>query len=112
MHCDAQLRGHDPSRLTRRCAFPTYALFKFRDQMAHGKTIAEDIAFELDTADKKLPNLKRDNYLQAFAKIERATDAIQDVEQLVKGLHVALGYVGNPFRRLGGGKYAVTKTSA
>ena len=80
--------------------------------MAHGKTIAEDIAFELDAADKKLPNLKRDNYLQAFAKIERATDAIQDVEQLVKGLHVALGYVGNPFRRLGGGKYAVTKTSA
>jgi hypothetical protein len=87
-------------------------LFQFRDQMAHGKTTADEIAFELEAEGKKIPHLKVENDWQSFAKITHASEAIHDVEHMVKELHVALGYPGNPFARSGGGIYAVTKATA
>ena len=87
-------------------------LFRFRDQMAHGKTTDDEIAFELAAECKKNPHLKVENDWQSFAKIQRASEAIQDVEKMVNELHDALGYRGNPFSRSDGGIYAVTKASA
>ena len=42
-------------------------LFQFRDQMAHGTTTADEIAFELEAEGKKIPLLNVENDWQSFA---------------------------------------------
>ena len=85
-------------------------LFAFRDQMAHGKTTTEAVRTMIDADGPRLPQINNDTDWQAFATIERAREGIDDVEALVKELHKANGYTGNPFGRSGGGIYAVTHT--
>ena len=84
-------------------------LFQFRDRMAHGKTTTENVAAEIDVDGPRLPQINSDADWQALATIERASDAIKDVEALVKELHAASGYSGNPFDRSGSGLYGVTR---
>lgn len=87
------------------------ALFEFRDRMAHGKSTTEDVAVEIEISaiDSHLPQFNAETDWQAFATIERAREAIKDVEALVKELHASSGYTGNPFTKLGGGIYGVSQ---
>jgi len=83
-------------------------LFEFRDRMAHGKTTTEDVNLSVNMVDYLIPQLNSESDWQAFATLEKAQIAIKDVEALVKELHSACGYSGNPLSRLGGGVYGVT----
>lgn len=83
-------------------------LFEFRDRMAHGKTTIENIDLSIDMVDDLLPQLNSESDWRSFATLEKAQIAIRDVEALVKELHLANGYSGNPFSKLGGGVYGIT----
>lgn len=83
-------------------------LFGFRDRMAHGKTTTENVARIIDASGPRLPQIVGDAEWQAFATVENARAAIEDVESLVRELHAACGYPGNAFERAGGGFYGVT----
>jgi hypothetical protein len=83
-------------------------LFEFRDRMAHGKTTTENIDLSINIVENLLPQLNSESDWQAFATLEKAQIAIKDVELLVKELHLASGYSGNPFSKLGGGVYGIT----
>lgn len=83
-------------------------LFEFRDRMAHGKTTTGNIDISINIVDNLLPQLNSESDWQAFATLEKAQIAIKDVDVLVKELHLASGYSGNPFSKLGGGVYGIT----
>lgn len=83
-------------------------LFEFRDRMAHGKTTTEDVITSVSLIDDLIPQINSESDWQAFATLEKAQIAIKDVEAIIKELHLASGYSGNPFSKLGGGIYGVT----
>ena len=85
-------------------------IFRFRDQMAHGKTTIDEISFEFDQIDDFSLRPAIENRWQLLVKIERADEAVHDVEHLIKVLHCKLGYPGDPFDCSGGGAYIFTKT--
>ncbi|GAA3990598.1 hypothetical protein GCM10022279_12160 [Comamonas faecalis] len=84
-------------------------LFAFRDRMAHGKTVTEDVSMLIDADVPRLPQIVSESDWKAFATIENARHAIEDVEMLVRELHAACGYKDNPFGRMGGGIYGVVR---
>lgn len=83
-------------------------LFAFRDRMAHGRTVTENVSMLIDADAPRLPQIVNESDWQAFATIENARRAIEDVEALVRGLHAAHGYADNPFARAGSGIYGAT----
>ncbi|PNG53307.1 MULTISPECIES: hypothetical protein [unclassified Variovorax] len=83
-------------------------LFAFRDRMAHGRTVTEDVSVLIDVTAPRLPQITNDSDWQALATIENARAAIEDVEALVRELHSGSGYPRNPFASAGGGFYGVT----
>lgn len=85
-------------------------LFQFRDQMAHGKTIIDEISFEFDKVKDFSLRPITENRWQSLVKVERADEAVCDVEQLIKVLHSRLGSPGDPFDSSGGGTYIFSKT--
>lgn len=84
-------------------------LFDFRDRMAHGKTTTESVAIDINAYEDRLPQIIAENEWQAFATLERAQQAIEDVETLIKELHSSSGYTGNPFNELGSAIYGATQ---
>ena len=84
-------------------------LFDFRDRMAHGRTVTEHVTMLIDADAPRLPQIVNESDWQAFATIENARRAIEDVEVLVRDLHAGHGYSGNPFERAGGGIYGVVR---
>lgn len=84
-------------------------LFEFRDRMAHGKTTTECVSVCIDEYEDRIPQLISETDWQAYAKLETARQAIEDVEVLIKELHSSSGYSGNPFNNLGGATYGVTQ---
>lgn len=107
MFCEAAKLEVD---LTARPYSTMVELFAFRDQMAHGKTTTEAVRTMIDAQGPRLPHINNDTEWQAFATIERARQGIEDVVALVKELHKASGYTGNPFARSGSGIYVVTRS--
>lgn len=85
------------------------ALFDFRDRMAHGKTTTETVSTTIDVDGPRIPQINNDTDWQAFATLDNARQAITDVARLVKELHAASGYPGNPFARSGSGIYGITR---
>lgn len=83
-------------------------LVEFRDSIAHGKTTIERVAIDINTDEDRLPQIITKNDWQAFATLERAKQAREDVEVVIKELHSSSGYSGNPFNDLGGAIYGVT----
>ncbi len=83
------------------------ALFAFRDRMAHGKTKTEEVSLLINANAPSLPQIVSESDWQAFATIENARQAIEDVEVLVRALHAGSGQHGDPFARAGGGIYGV-----
>ena len=83
-------------------------LFAFRDQMAHGRTVTENVSMLIDASAPRLPQIRNQSHWRAIATIESARQAIEDVEALVRELHAAYRYSGNPFERAGGCIYGVT----
>lgn len=87
-------------------------LFEFRDRMAHGKTTIENVDISVNMNNNFIPQLNAENDWQAFATLENARIAIEDVEILVKEMHSANGYPRNPFSNLGSAIYGVTSGHA
>lgn len=83
-------------------------LFEFRDCMAHGKTTIEVINLSVNMIDDLLPQLNAKSSWQEFATLENAQIAVRDVQMLIKELHLAAGYPGNPFGKLESGVYGIT----
>jgi hypothetical protein len=82
-------------------------LFKFRDTMAHGKSTKEYVNKPIKL-DPIHPNrLSAGAGWMEYATFENAYKAIEDVEKIVKELHIAGGFHGNPFANLGGGFFGV-----
>ena len=75
--------------------------------MAHGKTETEEVSVLIDANAPRLPQIVSESDWQAFATIENARQAIEDVEVLVRALHTGSGQHGDPFARAGGGIYGV-----
>lgn len=84
-------------------------LFEFRDRMAHGKTTTEDINLSINMMTDALHIINPERSWQEYATIENARIAISDTEKIVKELHSSNGFAGNPFTKLGGGLYSVTR---
>lgn len=84
-------------------------LFEFRDCMAHGKTTTEDVDISVNMVGDVLPQLNSESGWQEFATLENVQISINDVEVIIKELHLAHGYSGDPFGKLGGGVYGVTR---
>lgn len=84
-------------------------LFAFRDRMAHGRTVTENVSVLIDANAPRLPQIVSDSDWQAFATIENARAAIEDVETLVRELHAACGQRSDPFERAGHGIYGVVR---
>tara|TARA_R110000868_G_scaffold25293_7_gene98661 strand:- start:46 stop:618 length:573 start_codon:yes stop_codon:yes gene_type:complete len=86
-------------------------LFGFRDRMAHGRTTTESVNVSIYMPTDHLPQIYADKSWKSFATVENARIAIEDVETIVKELHSANGYPGNPFSKLGGGVYGISYES-
>ncbi|WP_339414524.1 hypothetical protein [Pseudomonas sp. EA_35y_Pfl2_R5] len=86
-------------------------LFAFRDKMAHGKTIKENITKEIEFPSEST-RFKTETDWQQFSSIENAKRAIEDTEKLVKELHAASGQSRNPFRDLGIGMFGIRRHDA
>jgi hypothetical protein len=84
-------------------------LFAFRDKIAHGRTTHEKVDKIIKLDKPRLPQVAGDTEWRSFATIENARQAAKDVEDIVKALHNASGFKGNPFASSGGGFYAVTR---
>lgn len=78
-------------------------LFKFRDSMAHSKTITDIIDTQLET---QLPmSIIPSTAWQKFATLENAEQASDDSIILIRELHQANGYKKDPFTSAGRGVY-------
>ena len=82
-------------------------LFAFRDSMAHGKTISEEIDVEIEVSQSLASSPPRSEW-QQFASAETAEELLNDAVALIRELHKASGYRGDPFGSGGGGLYAVS----
>lgn len=82
-------------------------LFAFRDTLAHGKTVTEQIDLEIEVKGSLAKSLPRSKW-QEFASIETTEELFKDAVALVCVLHKATGHRGNPFGSGGGGIYTLS----
>jgi len=84
------------------------SLFTFRDTIAHGRTTRVTVDKPIVLDDRRLTQLTGAADWDSLATIENARQALKDVETIVKSLHKASGFTGNPFSHSGSGVYAIT----
>ena len=86
-------------------------LFDYRDSMAHGRTVTEDIdtGIQIESSiSAAIPGAE----WQQFATVEKAEELLTDAVSIVHELHAASGYRDDPFVSGGGGVYAISHTEA
>ena len=84
-------------------------LFDYRDSMAHGRTVTEDIdtGIQIESSiSAAIPGAE----WQQFATVEKAEELLTDAVSIVHELHAASGYRDDPFVSGGGGLYAISHT--
>ncbi|MBE7367675.1 hypothetical protein [Ramlibacter pallidus] len=80
-------------------------LFDFRDSMAHGRTVTEQVEVEVAHGESIASALPGAEW-QQFITLENAESHFADAVALIEQLHAALGYTDAPFSTGGGGIYA------
>jgi hypothetical protein len=82
-------------------------MFSYRDTMAHGKTtcdqVNKNIAIEIDNP----TNFSAGAPWLEFSTIENSKMVLNDMQQVVKELHLAAGFKGDPFISTGSGLFAI-----
>lgn len=86
-------------------------LFAYRDSMAHGRTVTEEVDAEVQSGlsiSDSIPGAK----WQEFATVETAEKLLTDAEVIIRELHKASGFADDPFLSGGGGLYALSPTES
>ncbi|MDS0850435.1 hypothetical protein [Burkholderia cenocepacia] len=84
-------------------------LFAYRDSMAHGKTVTEEIDAEIDIDSSIATSIPSAGW-QQFATLETAEELLTDAVAIIRQLHTTSGYHDDPFGSSGGGLYAISHT--
>ncbi|WP_321821735.1 MULTISPECIES: hypothetical protein [unclassified Burkholderia] len=95
--------------LTERPYKSLVTLFAYRDSMAHGKTVTEEIDAEVDIDSSIAASIPSAEW-QQFATLDTAEELLTDAVAIIRQLHAASGYHDDPFGSGGGGLYAVSHT--
>lgn len=82
-------------------------LFNFRDSIAHGRDVHENVDQDIEWSGPALPHFMVESDLMRFATPQRARDTIRDVEKLVRQLHHGCKQQGDPFTSGGTGLFGV-----
>ena len=86
-------------------------LFTYRDSMAHGRTITEEVDAEVQSGfsfSTAIPGAE----WQEFATVETTEQLLIDAEAIIRELHKASGFSDDPFNSGGSGLYAISPTEA
>lgn len=83
-------------------------LFAFRDAMAHGRTLTEEIDMEFDFDESIAKSLPGPSWQQLIT-LEHAEELLEDAVAIIRELHEASGYKDDPFATGGGGVYVATR---
>ncbi|AOW75609.1 hypothetical protein A3Q34_01150 [Colwellia sp. PAMC 20917] len=83
------------------------SVFKFRDTMAHGKTSTDEIQMEIEVELGNINHFSVGPTWKDFATLKNAKVALNDIQQVIKELHLAAGLEDNPFSSSGSGLLAV-----
>ena len=86
-------------------------LFDYRDSMAHGKTVTEEIDAEIQIESSISAAIPGAEW-QQFATVEKAEELLTDAVSIVRKLHAGSGYRDDPFGSGGGGLYAISHAEA
>ena len=78
-------------------------IFSFRDTMAHGKTTSDEINKEIAIEIGNPTNFSVGAPWLDFSTIENAKMVLNDMQQVIKELHLAAGFEGDPFSSSGSG---------
>lgn len=90
--------------LTERPYKSLVTLFAYRDSMAHGKTVTEEIDAEVDIGSSISASIPRAEW-QQFATLETVEELLTDAVAIIRQLHAASGYRDDPFGSGGGGLF-------
>ena len=82
-------------------------MFSFRDTLAHGKTTMDAINKEISIEIDNSTNFSVGAPWLEFSTIENAKMVLEDMQDVVKELHLAAGFKCNPFMTTGSGLLAV-----
>ena len=82
-------------------------MFSFRDTMAHGKTTSDEINKEIAIESDNPTNFSVGAPWLEFSTIENAKMVLEDMQSVVKELHLAAGFKRNPFNSAGSGVLSV-----
>ena len=83
-------------------------LFEFRDSMAHGKTVTEEIDVEVADATFISTSNPRAEW-QSFATVAMAEELLADAVEVVRQLHRGSGYDEDPFISGGHDSYVLSR---
>lgn len=86
-------------------------LFAYRDSMAHGRTVTEEIDAEMQI-DSSISAAIPGAEWQQFATVAKAEELLTDAVFIVRELHAASGYRDDPFGSGGNGLYAISHADA
>jgi hypothetical protein len=84
-------------------------LFTYRDSMAHGKTVTEEIYAEVESGLSISACIPRPEW-QEFATVDTVEELLTDAIAIVRELHKASGYLDDPFGSGGSGLYVMSQT--
>lgn len=79
-------------------------LFAYRDSMAHGRTVTEEVDAEVQSGLSISASIPGAEW-QEFATVETAEQLLTDAEAIIRELHKASGFADDPFGSGGGGLY-------
>jgi len=86
-------------------------LFAYRDSMAHGRTVTEEVDAEVQSGLSISASIPGAEW-QEFATVKTAEQLLTDAEVIIRELHQASGFTDDPFGSGGSGLYALSPTES